>query len=75
MDGMQGKSMAYGQTEYTEMGRRRMKNQVFFGFPPSTESTGVISVRYLAIDSEDSLHASDYGYTPEGLDRSNYNNS
>ena len=49
-------------------GRNRMKNTLFFGFPSSTEPTGIIDVREIAIDSEYGIQARNYGYTPKGLD-------
>ena len=47
-------------------GRSRTKNKPFFGFPYSTENTGVIGARELSIYSEDGIHTQNDGYTPGG---------
>ena len=52
MDYRQGKRLGniYGWS-YTHTGRRRTKKPFFFVFPSSTEPTGVIDTRDIAINS------------------------
>ena len=45
--------------------KEQNKKAALFGFPSSTEPTGVIVARDLVIDMDGVFHACDNGYTPK----------